>query len=401
MWSAHRRVSNGAALLAGIVSSWAILTTGHAAPYRPQSDEVVLERLPPALLALRQLRGSATPSTTPANLDAALASARHYVELGQTFADPRAYGYAQAALGEWWTRDEGATPALLVMRARILQFNHRFAPALGQLKVSLASDQFQPDAWLLFASIEQVQGNIPAAQAACMKLLPMADPLVGATCVATTGALSGRSESAEQLLAGALTKPSAGGKAVAVWAWTTLAEIRARRGDTSGAQAAFHSALALEPDDVYARSALADQLLDDGKNADARAVLGDPLQADALLLRASIAAQRNGDADVDDLRRNLEERFAEARERGDETHLREQARFALDVKHDAPHALELAVRNFGVQREPADARVLLESALAANQPDAAKPVLDWMHSTGIESVQLSALSKKLGNGGQG
>lgn len=394
-------MSNGAAWLSGIVTSWAILTTGHAAPYRPSSDEVVLERLPPALLALRQLRGSAMPAAGPPNLDAALASAQHYVELGQTYADPRAYGYAQAALGEWWTRDDGATPALLVMRARILQFNHRFAPALGQLKVSLASDQFQPDAWLLLASIEQVQGNIPAAQAGCIKLLPMADPLISATCVATTGALSGRADAAEQLLARALTQPSAGGKAVTVWAWTTLAEIRARRGDATGAQAAFHSALALEPDDVYARAALADLLLDEGKNADARAALGDASQADALLLRAAIAAQRNGDADADDLRRNLEERFAEARERGDETHLRERARFALDVNHDASHALGLAVRNFGVQREPADARILLEAALAANKPDAASPALEWMRTTGIEAVSLSALSKKLDGGPQG
>lgn len=396
----HRKSSRRTALLAGAIA-WAMaLTAAHAAPHRPQSDEVVLERLPPALLAIRQLRGTATRSAGPQNLDAALASAQHYVELGQTYSDPRAYGYAQAALGEWWTRDDGATSALLVMRARILQFNHRWALALGQLKVSLASDQFQPDAWLLFASIEQVQGNIPAAQAACLKLLPMADPLVGATCVATTGALSGRAESAEQLLAGALTGPTAGGEAATVWAWTTLAEIRARRGENDGALAAFHSALALEPADVYARSALADLLLDEGKNADARAALGDPQQADALLLRAAIAAQRNGDADADELRRNLDERFTEAHERGDETHLREQARFALDVKHDDAHALELAVRNFGVQREPADARILLESALAAKQPDAAKPALEWMRTTRIEAVHLLALGKKLTDGRQ-
>ncbi|MEO7433377.1 MAG: tetratricopeptide repeat protein [Dokdonella sp.] len=391
-------MSNGVALLAAIVCSWAIVTTGHAAPYRPASDDLVLEHLPPALLAIRQLRGAAAPSAGPQNLDAVLASAQHYVELGQTYADPRAYGYAQAALGEWWTRDDGATSALLVMRARILQFNHRWAPALGQLKVSLAADPFQPDAWLLVASIEQVQGNIPAAQAACLKLLPMADPLVGATCVAITGSLSGRAESAEQLLAGALTRPTAGGKAVTVWAWTTLAEIRARRGEDDGALAAFHSALALEPDDVYARSALADLLLDQGRNAEARAALGDPQQADALLLRAAIAAQRDGDADADQLRGNLDERFTEAHERGDETHLREQARFALDVKHDDAHALELAVRNFGVQREPADARILLESALAAKQSDAAKPALDWMRTTGIEGVRLSALAKRLADG---
>lgn len=397
----HPKSSTRTALLAGAIA-WAMaLTTANAAPYRPQSDDVVLERLPPALLAIRKLRATATSPTEPANLDAALASARHYIELGQTYADPRAYGYAQAALGTWWKREAGATPALLVMRARILQFGHQFAPALAQLKVALAADEFQPDAWLLFATIEQVQGNLPAARAACMKLLPMADPLIGATCVATTGSLSGRSDAADQLLTRALGQPTAAGDAVRVWSWTTLAEIRARRGDNAGAEAAFRSALALEPNDVYARSAYADLLLDMDRCADARKVLGDATQADALLLRAAIAAQRNNDADAADLRSNMAQRFAEARERGDQTHLREQARFALAVEHDTARALTLAQRNFNVQRESADVRILLEAALAAADPGAAKPALDWMKTTGIDAVQLSALAKKIDAGANG
>ncbi|MEO6689477.1 MAG: hypothetical protein ABIS07_04435 [Dokdonella sp.] len=371
------------------------LTTGHAAPYRPASDEVVLERLPPALLALRQLRGTAAPSTEPASLEVALAAARHYVELGQIYADPRAYGYAQAALGHWWTSDEGATPPLLVMRARILQFGHRFPQALAQLEVALKADEFQPDAWLLFASIEQVEGNLPAARAGCVKVLQMAEPLVGATCVAGIGALSGRTDAAEQLLAQALARPQAADKAIQTWSWTTLAEIRARRDDTAGAETAFLRALALEPADVYARSAYADLLLDADRVADARRVLGDAMQADALLLRAAIAAQRNNDADATALRDDLAQRFGEARARGDETHLREQARFALAVEHDAARALDLARRNFDVQREPADVRILLEAALAAGQAGAAKPALDWMKAAAIDSVPLSALARKL------
>ena len=398
MSSGGLETSFGAAVLA--TAALLIAVAAHAAPYRPGSDDVVLEKLPPALLALRQLRGTATPAAEPASLEAALASARHYVELGQIYADPRAYGYAQAALGHRWKDDDGATPQLLVMRARILQFSHKFPQALAQLEVALKADPFQPDAWLLFASIEQVEGNLPAARSGCLKLLPMADPLIGATCVATMGSLAGQNIQAEQLLVHAFTQPSAAGKSVRVWSWTTLAEIRARGGDQAGAEAAFREALALEPDDVYARSAYADLLLDEMRNAEARRVLGDPMQADALLLRAAIAAQRNGDADADALRSNLDQRFAEARERGDETHLREQARFALDVEHDASRALALAQRNFGVQREPADARILLDAALAAADPGAAKAAFDWMKATGIHALQLSMLATKLKGGKQ-
>jgi Tfp pilus assembly protein PilF len=373
-------------------------TTAFAAPYRPDADDVVLERLPPALLAVRSLRRGADRSRAPVDLDQALAAARRYIEVGQTYADPSAFGYAETALGSWWSAQEGATAELRVTRARILQFRHQFPEALAELKAALDADAYQPNAWLQFASIEQVLGNLDAARAGCLKLVPIADPLIGATCVASIGSLAGRSAAADQLLTRALSQPSAAGGSARVWAWTTLAEIRARRGDASGAEFAFLKALELEPDDVYARAAYADLLLDIGRNVDARHVLGDVTQADALLLRAAIAAQRNHDADAALLAANLSERFAEARARNDETHLREQARYLLEVAHDARAALALAQRNFEVQREPADARILLESTLAAGDVDAAKSALDWIAKTRIDAVALLALSGKLSGG---
>ena len=56
-------------------------------------------------------------------------------------------------------------------------------------------------------------------------------------------------------------------------------------------------------------------------------------------------------------------------------------------------ALELAARNFSVQREPRDARVLLESALAAREPEAAAPALAWLERTGLEDSRLSRLAR--------
>jgi hypothetical protein len=51
-----------------------------------------------------------------------------------------------------------------------------------------------------------------------------------------------------------------------------------------------------------------------------------------------------------------------------------------------------------VQREPADARILLEAALAAKQPAAAEPVLQWMASSRIESAALQSLARQLKGG---
>ena len=65
------------------------------------------------------------------------------------------------------------------------------------------------------------------------------------------------------------------------------------------------------------------------------------------------------------------------------------------MRGDAARALVLAQQNFAVQREPADARVLLEAALAARDAAAAAPVLAWMAASGIESVALQALAARV------
>jgi tetratricopeptide (TPR) repeat protein len=379
------------------VSAMLFASAAGSVPRRPDRDDVVLEKLSPAVVALRQLRGERETRTSVTLADT-LANTRHFIELGQTYSDPRAYGYAQAALGPWWSADP-APAQVLVMRARILQFRHEFDAALMQLEVALKSDQFDPDAWLLFASIEQVQGNVRAARAACLKLIPMSDPVVGATCAASTAALGGRAAQGEQLLTQTLTQPTGTSPSERAWAWTTLAELRARLGNAVASEQAFKQALTLVPDDVYARAAYADLLLDQQRPRDVRTLLGsDTTQADATLLRAAIAAQRNGDADSGVLVQSLAERFTEARARGDQTHLREQARFALELEHDPARALALAQRNFSIQREPADARILLESAIAASDPNAATPALDWLHETGIEGAQLHALAQQIQTG---
>jgi hypothetical protein len=65
------------------------------------------------------------------------------------------------------------------------------------------------------------------------------------------------------------------------------------------------------------------------------------------------------------------------------------------VQGQVQPALALARENYALQREPADARGLLEAAVAARQPEAAEPVLAWMRQSGIESVVLSVLAQQL------
>lgn len=57
-------------------------------------------------------------------------------------------------------------------------------------------------------------------------------------------------------------------------------------------------------------------------------------------------------------------------------------------------ALALAADNWALQREPRDARILLEAALAVGDPAAAAPVLDWLRRHRLEDRQLAALARR-------
>ena len=94
------------------------------------------------------------------------------------------------------------------------------------------------------------------------------------------------------------------------------------------------------------------------------------------------------------LARMLEDRFAAARQRGDTTHRAEEARYQLRLRGNPQEALRLAAENYRVQREPRDARILLEASIAAGDSAAAQAARDWLASSGFEDARLRALGEK-------
>jgi hypothetical protein len=88
-------------------------------------------------------------------------------------------------------------------------------------------------------------------------------------------------------------------------------------------------------------------------------------------------------------------RFEALRLRGSEYFGREESRFALQLEHDPQTALDMALRNWQVQRAPWDARVVVEAALAAKQPQAAAPVLEFLQKTQLEDPIIEPMAKEL------
>ena len=70
-------------------------------------------------------------------------------------------------------------------------------------------------------------------------------------------------------------------------------------------------------------------------------------------------------------------------------------RFALHLQRDPRSALALAQKNWEVQRAPWDARVLLEAARAAGDPQAAVPVIAFVRETHLEDPVIEALVREI------
>lgn len=356
-----------------------------AAPRIPVSDAEVLERVPEGARQARALKRIQAAFGGPPAQAAHLAQA--YVELARATGDPRYVGRAQSVLAPWWEL-ESPPPEVLLLRAVLRQWLHQFGPALLDLDrlITLRPDDGQ--AWLIRAAVEQVTGDYVAAARSCARVSALLPGLVATTCTASIASLTGGLAEARKALAAALEAEAAPSPAVEAWGRTALAEMALRAGDTPSAERELRRALSSERD-PYTLAALADLLLDTGRAAEAVELLRD-CTADGLLLRLAEAESAIGAATLPAHLADLRDRFASARARRDSVHVREEARFALRLEHDAARALRMARENWSVQREPADARLLVEAARAAGDPAAAAPVFEFFRHHGIEDAALPA-----------
>jgi tetratricopeptide (TPR) repeat protein len=379
----------GAVGLAAALTAAAFIAPNRAAAaapiYLPSEPARVIATVPPrdpAEAAARQALAAA-----PDRVELAVELARGDLERYRARSDPRYLGRAQATLGRWWTLAE-PPPEVLLLRATIAQAIHQFREARADLDRLVALRPADIQAQLTRAIVATVTADYAAARASCRAVGALASPLVAATCEAPLDGINGKADEAYARLVRLLGTTRGSNAAVRGWALTTLAELAYMRDDSAAAIAHLGSALALDPDDAYARNLLADLLLATGRVVDASKLLAGRDQIDSHLVRRAIAEHALRGPDATRLAAAMRERIAAAAARGDRIHLREEARFALAVDLDPPRAVQLAVENWEVQKEMADARLLAAAAVAARDRDAAAPVIAWARATGVRDATL-------------
>lgn len=361
-----------------------------ATPFIPRDDAQILEQLPARSGFLPTLRSRSIQN--PRDLAAALAFARANIAQGRLDADMRFLGHAQAALAPWW--DLPRPPVdVLVLRAVIRQSLHDFDGALADITRALRRRPMDAQAWLTRASIHQVQADYASAARDCALLARLAAPLVAQACLTQAQSLTGHAPAAYAALARASAQAANPGEVQ--WVEGLLAEMAQRLGKARAADAHFKRALKAAPPDAYLLASYSDFLLDRGRAREVVALLNDRTAADPLLLRLALAEQRLGAPTLNAHVELLRARFAALHERGDRTYMREEARFVLAFERDPARALKLARASFRLQREPADARVLFEAALAVGDARPARPALDWLRDNRVQDVTLDALARRL------
>ena len=378
-----------------------------ADPYTPQRDGELVERLPQRVgsaadrATARQMRAALRQH--PNELPLALSLAQAAVGRFRTSGDPRELGQAQAALQTWWDEPSPPPPARL-LRAVIRQSQHDFAAALTDLDQMLADKTvplpLKAQAELTRAATLQVLGRWREAGIGCARLaslhyaaLGTGVQLHGLVCIAELDSLQGRGVQANAALDQLAKMPSAPHP----WISLIRAESAERRGDAA-AGGLFQQALAAEGD-IYSRAAQADWLLrakqwsaaaDVVLDYDREAAKDTAVMPDPLLLRLAIAWLGAKDPRAPAAVADLQARFDAATLRGDTSHGRERARFHLDVQPEAELALAEARSNWDVQKEPADAILLVRAARATGHPSEAEPVWKFVKQTGLADVRLGS-----------
>jgi hypothetical protein len=381
-------------IIAAVVATL-VASAASAAPYRPSDDATVLVTVPHAAASTQTTFRNAQNAlaANPSDLNLALEVARAAIRDGRASADPRRYGQAQAALAPWWSIPD-APMSVRVLRAIIRQSLHDFAGAEADLDAILLLDPRNGQARLTRAFVRQTVGALADAKDDCRRLPQSLGPTAAAVCLLRVEALTGSAGTALERLDYVVKIDARSEPLVRRWAQAVGADMAAMLGQTEAADLRFSEATA-DGGDIPTLVAFADHLLDTDRPAEVLTLLAGRSEADIVYLRLAIAGKRLDDARAPQWTALLADRFAAAKAGGVQLHLREEARFELEVRGDAATALGLALANWKVQKEPSDARLVLQAALAADDPAAAADVLAFIEKTGLADTRIKPLQDKI------
>ena len=365
-------------------------------PYTPANAAVVLQHVPPTtdprVRHFDQLR--ADFSQHPQDVNKAVALALAYIDYGRSTGDARFLGRAMAVIQPFMAQPAPPIPVLLV-HATIQQSRHFFQAARVELTQILQRDPANAQAWLTLATVAMVQGDDELANRACVHFTNSSSDFMGIICTSSLRSVTGRAKQAYALLTMVEDPGPKAPPAIRAWIEGLMADTAARLGNAASADRHYRNALQWTPGDNFLLAEYGGFLLDQGRPQDAINLVGNDRQSDTSMLILVSAETALGlpqaKADI----ANMDARFRSMAQRGDHVFMREEAGYLLHIKREPQRALALAQQNWAVQRAPKDVRVYLQAALAAHDPAAAAPVLEFIARNHLSDVTIDPLVAQL------
>ncbi len=366
-------------------------------PYAPDRDDQVLERLPQALLLNRDRMASIRQklAADPSNSALAAAAALGFIRMGNEEGDPRFNGYARSAIEFWW--DAELPPAsVLKIRAKLKEKDHKYKQAIADLVKQLDRDPDDLQSWIEITNLYRVIGDYESGRNSSQRLKEFEDPNAFWVASAPLQAVSGNAQGAYQALVGRLRPIDAETPNLVPWINSMLGDIAVSLGEFESADSHYRKSLATDTRSIQVKRDYAEFLIDRQRPAPVPQLLADHENDNGCLLLLAIAAHRMGKLDrAHKLKSQLATRFKEIRLRGSKPHGRFESRYELELNENPKRALEIALDNWHLQKENRDARAVLESALVAQNRDAAMPTIKFIKASGNEDVVLAQLIDKL------
>ncbi len=362
-------------------------------PYTPSSDDEILERMPPGLRSADLRRQRAELAQDPENLRDSVDMARSYLDTARSEGDARFLGHAQAILSPWWDLPSPPAP-VLVLRGLVRAATWEFDRAMADLDAALAADPDNPLASLTRLEILLARGDLVGARAALASLASGVSPLARATAEARVNRFGGDLAAVAEALTQALSTSLEADPAERHAAVFLLADLAEQKGQPDAALRHYEALEAGGRRDVQRLAAQADLLLSLGRAREAVDRLKEETAVDSLALRLvealaalprrTVAEDETGET----LARRVGERLEARRRRGEALVVLEETRFLLRPGGDPRTALRRALELWSLRREPGDARLVWRAARAAGEPDAARPVLEWLRAVALQDARL-------------
>lgn len=334
----------------------------------------------------------------PQDQSVALAYARAVFTLGLNEGDLRWFGSAKAALAPWWQTTD-LTAEAYFLRGLVKQGFHDFNAGLQDINRAIELEPGRAEFWswrfalhLLLADMAAAQQDIDHMDRHFGKA--EADIYRGIFFYRT-----GQPGKAAQILRRAFLSPNYQDASSQDWLAFHLGEALRVDGQPSQAIAVWGQRLKKNANSHLLRLSLADLHNQQAEFMQAKKVAMNQVDAqsmtDALLMQALIASRGLKDADEPRLANQMEARVRVQAMRQESLIERPKLIYQISYGVDITAGLALSIENWKQQKEPPDAILFVQAALALGQATSALQVVTWANQTGYTEPQLKLLLKQL------